>query len=104
MTNQLRYNQQAHSQSATVMEEKSYETRFTNVAMKQVVYSFVGYPVGAHKDVSQTGVEKEFIECKALIKFPFRSERRQDSLALGRGGMGRGVYTFMVVDHPKKKT
>jgi hypothetical protein len=74
------------------------------VLNKQVVYSFVAYTVGNHKDVTKTGVSKELIECKAFLHWPARSVNGDKFLmAKGRGGMGPGQYTVMIVDHPKKK-
>jgi hypothetical protein len=73
------------------------------VLNKQVVYSFVAYTVGNHKDVTKTGVAKELIECKAFLHWPSKSVNGDNALlALGRGGMGPGQYTVMIVDHPEK--
>jgi hypothetical protein len=75
-----------------------------DVLNKQVVYSFVAYTVGNHKDVTKTGVSKELIECKAFLHWPARSVNGdKSSMAMGRGGMGPGQYTVMIVDHPPKK-
>jgi hypothetical protein len=71
---------------------------------KQVVYSFVGYTVSNHKDVTKTNVSKELFECKALLSWPSRSffATKESTPALGNGGLGLGQFTVMIVDHPKK--
>lgn len=96
--NQLRCNQSARFGAGPASKVD------VNSLIRQVVYSFVGYTVGVHKDVSKRGVPPEFIECKALLRYPRRCKLESPALALGRGGMGRGIYTFMIVDHPKKST
>jgi hypothetical protein len=40
---------------------------------QQVVYSLVPYTVGSHKDVTKHNCAKEFIECKACIRWPSKS-------------------------------
>jgi hypothetical protein len=71
----------------------------------QVVYSFVPYTVGNHRDVTKTGCARELIECKACIAWPKKSKLTGCASvpALGRGGGGPGIYTVMIVDHPPKK-
>jgi hypothetical protein len=71
---------------------------------EQVVYSFVGYTVGNHKDVTKTNVTKELIECKVLLSWPSRSisATQESTAALGREGLGPGHFTVMIVDHPQK--
>jgi hypothetical protein len=71
----------------------------------QVVYSFVPYTVGNHRDVTKMGCARELIECKACIALPEKSKLTgcASVSALGRGGAGPGIYTVMIVDHPPKK-
>jgi hypothetical protein len=76
-----------------------------DILKRQVVYSFVPYTVGNHQDVTKTGCERELIECKACIQWPAKSVCAgsiTSMKALGRGGAGPGMYTVMIVDHPKK--
>jgi hypothetical protein len=70
---------------------------------RQVIYSFVAYTVGNHQDVTKTNVPKELIECKAFLRWSSKSMPESScQSALGRGGMGRGIFTVMIVDHPEK--
>jgi hypothetical protein len=70
---------------------------------RQVIYSFVAYTVGNHQDVTKTNVPKELIECKAFLRWLSKSMPESScQSALGRGGMGPGIFTVMIVDHPKK--
>jgi hypothetical protein len=77
--------------------------RMLDFLNKQVVYSFVAYTVGNHKDVTKTAAAKELIECKAYLRWSSQSISGQPAmLALGRGGAGPGIFTVMIVDHPEK--
>jgi hypothetical protein len=108
---QERYNQLAKKHAKTKgCSEDVVEVRedrplsFLHSMNQQVVYSFVGYTVGNHKDVTKTNVSKELIECKALLSWPSRSisVTEESTTALGRGGLGPGQFTVMIVDHPEK--
>jgi hypothetical protein len=70
----------------------------------QVIYSFVAYTVGNHKDVTKTNVPKELINCKAFLPWSARCMPQTSCpTALGRGGLGRrGKFTVMIVNHPQK--
>jgi hypothetical protein len=71
--------------------------------INQVRYSFVPYTVGSHKDMTAAVSPQEFIECKALLKHPKKSTScEHQTIALGRGGFGGGIYGCMIVDHPEK--
>jgi hypothetical protein len=95
--NQMRYALMAEHDSPTTNDI------FHQMAF-QVTYSLVGYTVGSHKDVTHSGCEQEFIECKGMLVHPSECVGMPGNTALGRGGMGSGVYTYMIVDHPKKKS
>jgi hypothetical protein len=98
-------NQKKYNTAAECLVKNKQALRVINVLNRQVVYSFVAYTVGIHKDVTKNGVAKELIECKGLIQWPSRSFQRSknsSSIALGRGGAGPGVFTVMIVDHPEK--
>jgi hypothetical protein len=87
-------------------EEFQFRENYLEFLKKQVVYSFVAYTVGNHKDVTQNNCARELIECKACIRWPQKSVllgANAQSGALGRGGAGPGKFTVMIVDHPKKK-
>jgi hypothetical protein len=83
----------------------STDVRPLDILNTQVVYSLVPYTVGNHRDVTKTGCARELIECKACLVWPEKSKLIGSAYvpALGRGGAGPGVYTVMIVDHPKKK-
>jgi hypothetical protein len=95
--NQMRYNLMAEQESSTTDD-------MCQLMALQVTYSFVGYTVGSHKDVTHSDCEQEFIECKGMLVYPAESISFSGNTALGRGGRGSGVFTYMIVDHPKKKT
>jgi hypothetical protein len=101
IANQEKYNQivKVTSQSCT-----DRTLSILNVMNKQVVYSFMAYTVGNHKDVTKKNVPKELIKCKAFLHWPDRSTKIvYDSTlpALGRGGKGPGQFTVTtIVDHP----
>jgi hypothetical protein len=107
---QERYNKQAKWQttekgsSEDVDVGEHHSSSILYAMNKQVVYSFVGYTVGNHKDVTKTNVSKELIECKAFLSWPSRSfiATEETTTALGRGGLGPGQFTVMIVDHPEK--
>jgi hypothetical protein len=95
------YNEQARK---TLSHGSSTTMRPIDILNQQIVYSFVAYTVGNHKDVTKSGVSRELIECKACLKWPAKSVvGTQVMPALGRGGAGSGIYTVMIVDHPSKK-
>jgi hypothetical protein len=74
-----------------------------HILNRQVIYSFVAYTVGNHKDVTKTNVPKELIECKAFLPWSSRFMHQSSCpTALGRGGLGHGKFTVMIVDHPQK--
>jgi hypothetical protein len=59
--------------------------------------------VGSHKDNTAAGSPQEFVECKALLQYPKKNTySEQQTIALGRGGFGGGIYGCMIVDHPEK--
>jgi hypothetical protein len=107
---QERYNKQAKWQTSEkgssddVDVGEHHSSSILYAMNKQVVYSFVGYTVGNHKDVTKTNVSKELIECKAFLSWPSRSfiATEETTTALGRGGLGPGHFTVMIVDHPEK--
>jgi hypothetical protein len=107
---QERYNKQAQQQtpqkgsSEDIDVGEHHSSSILHAMNQQVVYSFVGYTVGNHKDVTKTNVSKELIECKAFLSWPSRSftATEESTTALGRGGLGPGQFTVMIVDHPKK--
>jgi hypothetical protein len=106
---QALYNMEARESlyNARVNSDQDFTTTMLlDILNKQVVYSMVPYTVGNHKDVTQNNCASELIECKACIQWPEKSVLMGANLtmpALGRGGAGPGIYTVMVVDHPKKK-
>jgi hypothetical protein len=95
--NQMRHILIAKQQSSSIAETLKH-------MIHQVTYSFVGYTVGSHKDVTHMDCEQEFIECKALLTHPDECIHLDTGVALGRGGRGPGVFTWMIVDHPKNST
>jgi hypothetical protein len=61
IANQEKYNQNAN---ATSQKCPNGTTSILNVMNKQVVYSFVAYMVGNHKDVTKKNhVSRELVEC-----------------------------------------
>jgi hypothetical protein len=111
IANQERYNQEAKMQAKpkgfsedVIAVGEDPPLSLLHSMNQQVVYSFVGYTVGNHKDVAKKNVSKEIIECKALLSWPSRSisVAEESTTALGRGGLGPGQFTVMIVDHPEK--
>lgn len=97
---QEKYNNEARFESSRFSDNTSPLDHLK----QQVVYSFVAYTVGNHKDVTQKGCARELMECKACIQWPEKSFFGSTAMpALGRGGSGPAIYTVMIVDHPKKK-
>jgi hypothetical protein len=100
IAHQEKYNQIAQVASQNCNDGTS---SILDVMNKQVVYSFVAYTVGNHKDVTKKNVSKELVECKAFLHWPDRSTKfvhDPNMPALGRGGKGPGQFTVMIVDHP----
>jgi hypothetical protein len=96
--------QQMYNFNAQDEANTSTDVRPLDILNTQVVYSLVPYTVGNHRDVTKTGCARELIECKACLVWPEKSKLIGSAYvpALGRGGAGPGVYTVMIVDHPKK--
>jgi hypothetical protein len=92
---QLEYNARARNQG------KSSFNKVVSYHVSQVLYSVVAYPVGSHKDVTVKGVAQELIECKGRLTWPKMCTYDRNGPPLGRGGAGRGIFTVMIVDHPK---
>lgn len=97
---------QKNQLSKLQLSVSSSKLRPLDVLNRQVVYSFVPYTVGNHQDVTKSGCARELIECKACLRWPAKSVvgSNMSMTALGRGGAGPGVYTVMIVDHPKKQS
>jgi hypothetical protein len=96
--------QEKYNQIAQVASQNCYDgtSLILDVMNKQVVYSFVAYTVGNHKDVTKKNVSMELVECKAFLQWPDRSTKfvHDPTLpALGRGGKSPGQFTVMIVNH-----
>jgi hypothetical protein len=101
IAHQEKYNQIAQVTSHNCSDGTSL---ILDVMNKQVVYSFMAYTVGNHKDITKENVSKELVKCKAFLHWPDRSTQfihNPSTLpARGRGGKGPGQFTVMIVDHP----
>lgn len=84
-----------------IAQPEDHQHSILRVMNQQVVYSFVAYTVGNHQDVTKTNVSKELIECKAFLHWTSKSGMADDFyFSLGRGGLGPGQFSVMIVDHP----
>jgi hypothetical protein len=85
------------------VDRNEQQDMLLGILNRQVIYSFVAYTVGNHKDVTKTNVAKELIECKAFLQWSSKCMPQSSCpTALGRGGLGHGKFTVMIVDHPEK--
>jgi hypothetical protein len=96
--------QKQYNNAARIQASSLVHSTILDHLKQQVVYSFVAYTVGNHKDVTKKGCAGELIECKACIQWPEKSFFGSQAMpARGRGGAGPGIFTVMIVDHPNNK-
>ena len=95
------YNMFYEATEAKVLASEGCKSVFMQHVLPQLgvasVHTLLEYPPGAHVDRFR-GRDKDKIENKVIMAVKSKCNYRMD-VSLGRGGAGRGIYAYAIIDH-----
>jgi hypothetical protein len=103
VVNQLAQNERARNHSDSADGRVAY-------LINACSFTLVAHPVGNHTDIVQglngskgfASSSREFIENRLLLRSPAHSTGDKNDSSVWRGGGGRGIAVYAIVDHPRR--